>query len=200
MAELKQAICKLSSLAAVQQSKFIATPRKDKETAQDHEARCWKERAHVNERGRIILPAIAFRHCITDAARFLGSSGALQIPGRGKATYTKHFEAGIMVANDIETEYTLDTVKPLWLLVPSDGRRGGGSRVQKCFPVIERWAGTLIVNILDNTITKEVFERVIREAGNFIGIGAWRLQNRGNYGRFLVEKITWENLDLTKAA
>lgn len=197
---MKQAVCKLVSLAPVQQSKYINSPKKDKETAQDHEARCWKERAHVGPKGKIILPAMGFRHCITDAARFLGSAGALQIPGRGKATYTKHFEAGIMVLNDVETKYTLDTVKPLWLFVPSDGKRGGGTRVQKCFPVIDEWAGELTVNVLDDTITEEVFERVIREAGNFIGIGAWRVQNRGMYGRFLVEKVTWKQIDLMRAA
>lgn len=197
---MKQAICKLFSLAPVQQSKYIQTPRDEKETHEAHEERCWRERAHVNEKGKVFLPAMGFRHCITDAAKFLGSSGALQIPGRGKATYTKHFEAGLMITDNIETQYTTETIRPLWLFVPSDGRRGGGSRVKKCFPVIDQWSGNLVVNILDDTLTEAVFERTLREGGNFIGIGAFRPQNRGYFGRFGVEKVIWKSLDFLKAA
>jgi len=43
--------------------------------------------------------------------------------------------------------------------------------------------------ILDEIITKEVFERTLTMAGQFIGIGRFRPQNNGFYGRFEVVMV-----------
>ena len=93
---------------------------------------------------------------------------------------------------DLVLPETKDTVSGEWLFVPSDGMRGGGKRVSKCFPLIPRWNGTVKFVIFDNKITKEVFSRVLHEAGMLIGIGRFRPCNCGYYGRFSVEDIKWE--------
>jgi len=79
-----------------------------------------------------------------------------------------------------------------WLFVPSDGVRGGGKRVEKCFPVIKKWKGKVPFLILDEKITEEVFGRHLESAGNFIGIGRFRPRNNGYYGRFKVVNIEWK--------
>jgi hypothetical protein len=50
----------------------------------------------------------------------------------------------------------------------------------------------LTVYILDDTITKKVFEIHIKEAGKFKGVGRFRPSNNGFYGRFEVIKIEWK--------
>jgi hypothetical protein len=45
---------------------------------------------------------------------------------------------------------------------------------------------------LDETITRDVLERHLIDAGNFIGIGRWRPRMNGLYGRFNAEIINWE--------
>jgi hypothetical protein len=130
---------------------------------------------------------MSFKNCISEAAKFLG----MQIPGKGKATYTKHFEAGILVPEPVVLPVLAKDVEGIWLYVPSDGRRGGSKRVWKCFPVLQEWTGDVTFLVLDETITEEVFRYHLEQAGKFIGIGFFRPRNNGYYGRFAVERIQW---------
>lgn len=120
---------------------------------------------------------------------------SIQIPGKGKATYTKHFEAGLLVMDAMTLPIKKADVPGEWLFVPSDGVRGSGKRVEKCFPVIREWTGKVQFVVLDETLLGEyrkdekgrsvtVFEHHLHEAGKFIGIGRFRPRNNGFYGRF----------------
>ena len=115
------------------------------------------------------------------------------IKGRGKATYTKHFKAGVLVTDGLTLPVNKDDVDGEVFFVPSDGKAGGGSRVKKKFPVIREWSGEVTFYILDDTITEDVFEAHLKEAGNFIGIGRFRPENGGFYGRYAIDKITWSD-------
>lgn len=157
------------------------------ESAKDHEARTWRERCHVNSDGHIMIPPMAFKNCLAEIAKYL----SVRIPGRGKSTYTKHFEAGVMVLEGLTLPITREDVQGEWLFVPPDGKRGSGQRVSKCFPVIQAWKGPVVFHVLDDVITPEVFEQHLKEAGNFIGIGRFRPRNNGYYGRFKVKRIDW---------
>lgn len=157
------------------------------ESAKDYEARTWRERVHVNGGGHVLIPPMAFKNCIAEIAKYLG----VQIPGKGKSTYTKHFEAGVMVLEGLSLPETKDTVEGEWLFVPASGRRGDGKRVSKCFPVIRQWTGVVTFHVLDDVITEDIFDQHLRDAGNFIGIGRFRPRNNGYYGRFKVNKVVW---------
>jgi hypothetical protein len=161
---------------------------KDRETPQDFELRTWRERCNYDETtGMLFIPPMAFKNCMSEIAKYL----SIQIPGKGKSTYTKHFEAGLMVMHRVPLSISKDEVKGQWLYVPSNGVRGGSHRVWKCFPVIPYWKAPVTFLILDDAITLPVFEQHLREAGNFIGIGRFRPRNNGFYGRFKVLSIDW---------
>ena len=186
---MRTVICKLVSASPYSQSKHHMTEKLDKENNDDYEKRTWRERCNTTEEGNIFIPPMAFANCIKHAAKHL----SISIPGQGKSKYTKHFEAGILVTEGLVLPETKDEVKGEWLFVPSDGRRGGGTRVSKCFPLIPQWKGDVKFLIFDNKITKEIFAKVLREAGMLIGIGRFRPCNLGYYGRFTVEDIKWED-------
>jgi hypothetical protein len=189
---MRKVTATLESLSPYGQSKYIEEPRRDKETANDHEKRIWRDRCHYDDDGHVFIPPISLKNCLQEAAKFLGE----QIPGRGKERYTKHFEAGVMVLDGLTLPETRDTVEGLWLMLPSDGRVGGTSRVPKCMPRIPKWKGNVTFWILDDTITPSVFERTLREAGQFIGLGYWRPIKRGMWGRFRVVQCEWEEMNL----
>lgn len=178
---------KLRSIAPYSQSKKIQSERDRKETHADHEKRCWRERLHQNEKGEVYIPPMALKNCLAECAKFM----SVQIPGRGKSTYTKHFEAGLLVTDPIMLGIQADQVEGEWLFVPADGNRGGGKRVDKCFPLLPSWEGLFTCFVLDQTITKDVFDLHLREAGRFIGLGRFRPRNAGFYGRFQVDDLTW---------
>lgn len=187
---MKKATVTLKSTSPYEQSKHYEVPKFDKESAKDYEARTWRNRMHTDDNGDVFIPPIALKNCLSEAAKYL----SIQIPGKGKATYTKHFEAGIMVLEPILLGIKADDVKGVWIFVPSDGKRGGGKRVEKCFPVMPRWEATATIYVLDETITEDVFIQHLTEAGKFIGMGAFRPRNNGYFGRFeIVGKIKWED-------
>jgi hypothetical protein len=184
---MKTATVTLKSISPYSQSKHYSVPKLEKEIAKDYEARTWRERMHFDENESIYIPPMAFKNCLSEAAKFL----SIQIPGKGKATYTKHIEAGVLVMDPVPLGLKKEDVPGEWLFVPSDGRRGGGTRVEKCFPRIDEWSGNVTFHVLDETVTEEVFTHHIEEAGKFIGIGRFRPRNNGFYGRFEVENIEW---------
>lgn len=185
---MKIATVSLTSASPYSQSKYHSTEKLPKEIAKDYEARTWRERLHYMDDGEVFIPPMAFKNCLAEAAKFL----SIQIPGKGKSTYTKHFEAGVLVTDAVPLGVQKDDVPGEWLFLPSDGVRGSGKRVEKCFPRIEEWAAVVTFYILDDTITEEVFENHLRQAGQFIGIGRFRPRNNGFYGRFNVEAVKWQ--------
>lgn len=194
--KIATAYLKSTANSPYSQSRYIQTPRGDKETARDHEDRCWRERMHVNNSGNVVIPPMCFKNCLSEAAKYL----SIQIPGKGKSTYTKHFEAGVLVVKPVVLPVKAADVPGEWLFVPSDGTRGGSKRVEKCFPLIREWEGEVEYIIYDDTITEEVFQRVLIEAGRFVGIGRFRPRNNGYYGRFDVANIEWASEELRNAA
>ena len=169
------------------QSKHYEVEKKERERPDDYEKRTWRERMHVTSTGYVEIPPMAFKNGIAITAKFLGK----QIPGKGKSTFTKHFEAGILVLEGVTLPYKKADVPGEWLFVPGDGVRGSGKRVSKCFPVIHEWGGKVVFHVLDPTITKEIFSEHMKDFGRFVGIGRFRPQNNGYYGRFHVESIEW---------
>jgi hypothetical protein len=149
--------------------------------------RTWRERLSVTDDGHVFIPPMAFKKSLETAARFL----SMGIKGRGKATYTKHFKAGVLVTDGLILPDVKDEVPGEVFFVPSDGRAGGGKRVKRKFPVIREWSGDVTYYILDETITPDVFAAHLKEAGNFIGIGRFRPENGGFYGRYAVDGIAW---------
>ena len=53
----------------------------------------WRERLHVNSDGYVFIPPMAFKNCISEIAKYRSD----KIPGKRNATYTKHFESGVLV-------------------------------------------------------------------------------------------------------
>jgi len=188
---MRAAKATLSSVSPYSQSRYYvpdkSTPEFQKETSAATEKRTWRERCHVDEHGHLFMPSMGFKNCLSEAAKFL----SVQIPGKGKTTYTKHFEAGVVVTEGLTLPELKATVTGEWLFVPADGRRGSGKRVEKCFPQVPTWRGEVTFHIIDETISRETFEEHLRAAGQFIGVGRFRPRNNGYYGRFEVEKIEW---------
>ena len=127
-----------------------------------------------------MIPPMAFANAIKDAAKYL----SIQIPSKGKSTFTKHFEAGVMVSDPLVLPIKKADVESEWLFLPSGGGQQNGNRVEKCFPLIRAWKGNVTFFILDGIITEDVFQRVVIQAGSLIGIGRFRPRNKGYYGRF----------------
>lgn len=179
---------KLKSAGPYGQSKGYLAEKLNKESAADYEKRTWRERCHYDDKGQVYIPPGALRGTIQDAAKYL----SIRIPGKGKSTYTKHFNAGLDVHDVLYLGVHKDKIHGQWLFVPSDGKAGGSKRVWKQFPYVSAWEGIATFYVLDETITKDVFAETLIEAGKFIGMGFFRPARKGFWGRFSVESIKWD--------
>lgn len=184
---MKQAEAHLKSISPYSCSKFHQTEKLPKELHDDYERRTWRERCNYTQDGHIFIPPMAFKKCVATAATFLKE----KIPGEGKATWTKHINSGILVLEGLVLPQIKDEVEGEWFHVPSDGKAGGSTRVLKCFPVVREWEGTINFEILDDKLTEDVFKRHLVEAGKFIGVGRFRPERGGFYGRFVVQDMVW---------
>lgn len=185
---MRIALASLRSVSPYSQSRPIQSIKSRDETHDEFEQRTWRERCHVDSKGIVFMPPMAFKNCMSEAAKYK----SIQVPGKGKTTYTKYFEAGILCKEILSLGVHIDSVKGERLFVPGSGRRGDGKRVWKTFPVFSEWSGVVEFLVLDDIIDEDVFQQHLVDAGQFIGVGRFRPRNNGYYGRFAVEGIEWK--------
>jgi hypothetical protein len=189
---MKIAVCRLESASPYSQSKHydvLTVPKKEKEDANAYEQRTWRNRAHFDKKGMTYIPGMSFKKSLEAAAKRRGD----KIPGKRNATWTKHFLSGIMVLDDMPLGVHVDKVDALPLFVPSDGVSGSGKRVNKIFPIWQEWSGVVTFHILDDEITESAFKAALEDSGKFVGLGFWRAERGGMYGRFSVKSVDWKD-------
>jgi hypothetical protein len=189
-------IASLESLTPYSQSGFYVSERDPKETWENFEKNHWREKMHLTADGNVFIPPMSFKFCITEAAKRMGR----KIPGRGNATYGKRFEGGFLCMDAIVLPVKGEDVEGEWINANADGVRGSGKRVRRCFPVIPEWTADVRLWLTDDIITEDIFEEAVSEAGQFIGIGRFRPEKGGFYGRYKVNELVWESDAQAQAA
>ena len=188
---MKTGIAMLESVAPYSQSRNHEVPKLDKELWDDFDLRTWREHLHITEDGFVFIPPMSFKQCLDSAAQYLG----LKIPGQGNKQWGKKFTSGVLVTEPLILPYKRDDEQNVTrerIYANADGRRGSNKRVWRNYPTIPKWGGRVTFHVLDDTITQEVFLQHLQEAGKFIGLGRFRPQNGGFYGRFKVQRVEWE--------
>lgn len=179
-----------ATLVGISPISFSAPIQSVKNTGESHDAfenRTWRERLHVDKSGEVFIPPMALKNCLSEVAKYLSES----VPGKGKSTYTKHFEAGISVIQPLMLGVKASDVDGERMFVPASGRRGDGKRVWKTFPYLPEWTADAEIIVIDPVLADKPskVEEYLRHAGQFIGMGRFRPRNNGYYGRFKVEKF-----------
>lgn len=179
--------CDLIGVAPIGFSRPVSSEKNTGETHEAYELRTWRERMHVDGGGIVFIPPMALKNCLASVAQYLSES----VPGKGTSKYTKHFKSGIMVTAPLSLCIKAADVNPQKQFVPSDGRTGGGKRVWKHFPVIPTWKTHATVIVLDPVLIDkpEKIEEYLGHAGQFIGLGWFRPERNGYFGRFEVKNF-----------
>jgi hypothetical protein len=180
----------LVGLTPYSQSRQHDDPKLEGESHDAFDARTWRSKLNVatrNGAATIVLPAHGLQQSIAAAAKY----SKRQIPGQGKATWTKKFEAGIALLEDPALNIDPASVSSITISANADGIRGSGRRVQRRFPIMPEWRATFDIYILDPIITEPVFREMVEIAGMFIGIGRFRPEKGGTNGRFKIEALAW---------
>ena len=184
------AIATIKSVSPYSSSRYLLESKDKNESHDDFEKRIWRERSHFDKKsGEVYIPPMAFKQSLDTAAKYAG----IQVPGKGKATFTKHFTSGVLVMDPLYLGITKEDLDHYAGPMSSTGEKGksGGKVVIRIYPMVNEWAGDVTFEILDDVITPDVFRQVLEIAGRNIGIGRFRPQNGGFNGRFTVEGVKW---------
>lgn len=184
---MKTAIATLKSLSPLNQSRQHFVEKLPREEPAAYEERTWREKGHYDEDDNAFIPPMSLKNSIAKAASMLD----MKIPGKGNSKYNKHFLAGVMVTDNIPLGVKKKDVQPQWLSMGPKGVKGT-TGVLRAFPHFEKWEGSVRIYVLDDTIPKDIFEKVLREAGNFVGLGQFRPEKGGYFGRFELVSLKWE--------
>jgi hypothetical protein len=186
---VRTATITIEGISPYSQSKHHSDPKNGQETSDAYERRTWRSRMHANKDGHVFIPPMAAKNGLVSAAKFLNQ----KIPGEGQKTFTKRFESGVLSVDPVVLPIKVADVPCEELFVPSDGVRGSGKRVVKLFGVIpeSKWGGSFVVHVLDEKISEKVLAEHAAAWGTFIGIGRFRPEKNGYYGRFNVKSIKW---------
>jgi hypothetical protein len=129
--------------------------------------------------GKPYIPARYFVGSLVDAAK------QFKIAGKQKATYSKYVGATIR----IEPEAIL--IEPgkwepfsISAVIPSTG-----GRVMVTRPQFNKWAASFEILCDDDEVSVDTMEQITEQAGKFTGIGDWRPQKKGAYGKFRIVKF-----------
>lgn len=165
-------------------------PKLEREQADEYDKRLWREKAHYTADNQVFIPAVYFKRALEEVAKFLG----IQIPGKGKSTYTKHFLSGVQIIEDMALPEKKDDVKMVPISCNADGRRGSGARVLRRFPSIPKWSGKIKLIVVDEIITEPVLREHLTKAGMLIGIGSFRIAKGNSSGGFTLTGLKESSL------
>lgn len=187
---LKIFTVKVRGLAPYSGSRAHESPKLPRETPDVYEVRTWRQKMHVTAENEVFIPPMALKQALDTASKMLGR----QIPGKGKATYSKFFASGVLVMDPVLLGVHIHDVGNDRIHANADGVRGSGKRVWRIFPKVDDWTATVKFHVLANEIVEDVFLEHLRQAGGFVGVGRFRPQNGGFYGRFAVDDVKIEEI------
>lgn len=184
----------LVGISPISFGKQLQSQRAQGEDHMAFEERVWRERMHVDEHGHVFIPPMALKRCLEATAKYLSES----VPGKGKATFTKHMLAGTLVVDPLMLvtkngkPIIAKDVQPERVFVNADGKKGSGTHVWRIFPFIPEWRTHAIVHVID-PVLKAHHNKISDYAthgGQFNGIGRFAPRTGGFYGRYTVENVT----------
>lgn len=185
---------KIKGISPYSQSRYVDKdeyPEQGKEGKDDYEKRTWQARIHRDERGVPYMPAMSIKKSLDAASSYLG-----KIKGERNATYTKRFKSGLLVTENLalfengKPVKSIEDFKGEWLFLDAGGKAmQGTTRVKRCMPRLVNWEAVGTIYVVDEVITDEILERALNDAGKFVGVGRFRPQNGGFYGRFELDSM-----------
>jgi hypothetical protein len=126
--------------------------------------------------GEIYVPSTQIHSCLMEAGK------QLKVVGKGKATYSKLFGSFVIISPDAlvmkNQEYEIDKRA---VVVPSTK-----GRVLRYRPKFMEWSLKFTLDILDDGIPESAVKQGLDIGGAYCGIGDFRPQKKGSFGRFMV--------------
>jgi len=139
----------------------------------------WEKEAlkklYIDMDGNIYQPATHIERALIEAGK------KIRVKGKGKATYSKLFGSMITVP-ELDIPHKIPEYEILKALVVIPSTKG---RVMRYRPIFKKWKLEFNIDIEDE-IDPNAVKEALEIAGKYVGIGDWRPEKKGKYGKFQV--------------
>jgi len=142
----------------------------------------WEKEAfkklYVNADGIIYQPATHIERAMIEAGK------KIRIKGQGKANYSKLF-GSMLAVPQLDIPHKIDKWEVFKALVVIPSTKG---RVMRYRPMFKKWKLKFDMEFEDE-ISAPVVKEALEIAGRYVGIGDWRPEKKGKFGKFQVTKF-----------
>jgi len=122
------------------------------------------------------LPSVYIKNCIVEAGK------QFKIIGKGKSTYSKIVASTVdispfMIEMDVKDFdiFRISAVNPM--------TKG---RMMTERPKYDKWKASFQIILNDPAVPISVMNEILDHAGKYVGIGDWRPEKKGMFGKFMV--------------
>ena len=139
----------------------------------------YESRAYKLPNGKYYVPSTHICGCLINAGK------DIQIVGKRRSNYSKPFAASV----DVEDEaIILDNQKPEMFTISGVNANTKG-RVLIARPRFNKWNIKFNISCTDDQISGDAIQEGLERGGMHVGIGSWRPEKRGKFGKFTVTKF-----------
>jgi hypothetical protein len=135
-----------------------------------------EDKLYQDENGKTLLPATYIRNSIVEASK------QFKIVGKGKSTYSK------LVASTIQIEPFMIELKAgnyeVFRISAVNPMTKGRMMTER--PRYTKWEASFEIILNDSAVPVSVINEILEQAGKYVGIGDWRPEKKGMFGKFMI--------------
>lgn len=140
-----------------------------------------EDKLYLDDDEKPYIPAVYLQRALIDAGK------RLQVRGNKKATYSKIVGAVV----DIEPEAITLTGKYVPFRISAVNPMTKG-RMMVTRPRFDKWSLEFQIIVNDESVGFETMNQLLVSAGQFTGVGDWRPEKKGKFGKFVVTSFKEE--------
>lgn len=138
-----------------------------------------EDKLYQDEDGKTQLPSVYLKNCIVEASK------QFKIVGKGKSTYSK------LVASTVDIEpfmIELEAGKYEVFRISAVNPMTKG-RMMTERPKYNKWKAEFEIILNDPAVPVSVINEILEHAGKYVGVGDWRPEKKGMFGKFLISEF-----------
>lgn len=182
MKKYKVTIKGSSPLLMNRPSAMIGDISKDKKPFTDDPKGQAELKLYINEDGKLYQPSTHIYGALVEAGK------QKKVVGKGKSTYSKIVGYAVTI-NPYEIEHTNQKWEVFSILSVNPNTKGRNLLHR---PILKQWELTFEVLFDETDVPEVIMHELLEIAGRVAGIGDWRPQKKGPYGKFLVTE--WKEM------
>lgn len=129
--------------------------------------------------GKIYTPANHITGCLINAGK------NFKIMGKGKASYSKLLGSVV----EVEDEALIHKIQDYDSFTTTAVNPMTKGRIVITRPIMRKWSFDFVLKIADDGLPANIVKQILDYGGLYVGIGDWRPDKKGKYGKFMVTKF-----------